>query len=73
MASAGACELEFHAETFAEIAEMSKQHGTEMFEKGDKDRLEAMEKMKELMRNPEAMSRWFEKVQKEFEALPFSE
>ena len=32
----GACELEFHAETFEEIAKLGQKHGKEMFEKGDK-------------------------------------
>jgi len=31
----GACDLEFHVETFDEIAEMSKKHRMEMFEQGD--------------------------------------
>ena len=31
----GACDLKFHANTFEEIAEMSKNHGTEMFQNGD--------------------------------------
>ena len=29
----GACDKEFHANSFEEIAEMSKQHGMEMFQK----------------------------------------
>lgn len=29
-----------------------------------------MEKMKELMNNPEAMSEWMDKKRKEFDALP---
>ena len=29
----GACDKVFHANTFEEIAEMSKQHGMEMFQK----------------------------------------
>ena len=66
---AGACDLEFHAETFDEIAEMSKKHGMEMFEQGDQAHLEAMEKMKELMSDPDAMKVWFESVQKMFDRL----
>ena len=31
----GDCDLEFHADTFDEIAEASKKHGMEMFQKGD--------------------------------------
>ena len=45
----GACDLEFHAETFDEIAGMSKKHGMEMFEQGDQAHLDAMKKMKALM------------------------
>ena len=66
---AGACDLEFHAETFDEMAEMSKKHGMEMLEQGDQAHIEAMEKMKELMSDPEAMKDWFETVQKTFDSL----
>ena len=66
---AGACDTEFHAETFDEMAEMSKKHGMEMLEKGDQAHLEAMENMKELMGDPEAMKDWFESVQKMFDSL----
>jgi predicted small metal-binding protein len=31
----GACELQFNANTFEEMAEMSKKHGMEMYQKGD--------------------------------------
>jgi hypothetical protein len=66
----GACEKEFLANTFDEIAEMSKQHGMEMFQSGDKQHLEAMNKMGDLMRNPAAMTEWFDNKKKEFESLP---
>ncbi|NJO91811.1 MAG: DUF1059 domain-containing protein [Chloroflexia bacterium] len=66
----GACDLEFHAATFEEMAELSKKHGMEMFQKGDKQHLEAMNKMQELMKFPETMSKWFENKRKEFEDLP---
>ena len=66
----GACNLEFKAETFDEIAEMSKQHGMEMFQKNDEAHLAAMQKMQELMASPEKMQTWFEDRKKEFEALP---
>ena len=32
----GACELEFRANTFEEMAELSKKHGMEMFQKAMK-------------------------------------
>ncbi|WP_025743515.1 hypothetical protein [Aquimarina pacifica] len=65
----GACEKEFTANTFEEIAEMSKKHGMEMFQKQDAIHLEAMNKMQELMKSPDAMKNWFESKRKEFEDL----
>ena len=66
----GACDKEFHADTFEEIAEMSKTHAMEMFQKGDEPHLEAMNDMQELMKSPEAMHEWFEGKRKEFDELP---
>jgi len=66
----GACDKEFQANTFEEMAEMSKNHGTEMFEKGDEDHIKVMNEMMELMKDPEAMKKWMEGKQKEFEDLP---
>jgi len=66
----GACDKAFHANTFGEIAEMSKNHGMEMFQTGDKDHLKAMNEMQELMKSPEAMKGWFENKEQEFDALP---
>jgi len=65
----GACDLEFHAETFQEMAELSKKHGMEMFKIKDEAHLEAMAKMKELMKDPEAVETWFELKREEFDEL----
>ncbi|NOQ55938.1 MAG: DUF1059 domain-containing protein [Nanohaloarchaea archaeon] len=51
----GACDKEYHAKTFEEIADMSKKHGREMYEKGDEAHIKAMKKMMELMDDPDAM------------------
>lgn len=67
---AGACDLEFKAETFEEMAEMSKAHAMEMFKKNDAGHLKAMADMKELMKTPGASEAWFAKVRKEFDDLP---
>ncbi len=68
---AGACDKEFHAETFDEIGEMSKRHAMEMASKGDQAHIDKMEEMKNnFMTKPEEVKEWFEKKQKEFEALP---
>jgi hypothetical protein len=66
----GACDKEFHAGTFEEMASMSKKHGMEMFQTGDADHLKAMNEMMELMKSPESMKEWFENKRKEFNALP---
>lgn len=65
----GACDVKFHAGTFKEMAELSKNHGMEMFQKGDKEHLEAMNKMKEIMNSSEAMQEWFQNKRKEFDSL----
>ncbi len=67
---AGACYMEFHAETFDEIAKLSQQHGMEMFQKGDEAHLKAMEQMKEKMNHPKAMQEWMDKKREEFNSLP---
>ncbi len=66
----GACDLAFHAETFEEMAKQSKNHGMEMFQKGDEAHLKAMKDMRERMQSPESLHQWFESKRKEFEALP---
>lgn len=66
----GACDKEFKAETFEEMAELSKAHGMEMFQEKDPDHMKAMEEMSRLMENPQAMNQWFEERKREFESLP---
>jgi hypothetical protein len=65
----GACETTFSAATFEEIAELSKQHGMEMFQKQDAAHLKAMGKMQQLMQSPEAMQQWFKDKRTEFTNL----
>ncbi len=69
----GACDKEFQAETFEEMAELSKAHGMEMFQKGEERHLQSLSAMQERMKDPEAMKNWFEEKRREFEALPESE
>ena len=65
----GACDMEFHAETFEQMAELSKQHGMEMFQKKDSAHMQAMQKMQNLMQKPEAMQKWFDQKRAEFNDL----
>lgn len=69
----GACDIKFHANTFDEMAEMSKNHGLEMFQKGDEAHLKAMNEMRGMKNTPEAMKEWFDSKRKEFNALPEDE
>lgn len=66
----GACELEFQAKTFDDIAELSKQHGMEMMQKGDAAHIKAMNEMMELMKDPKVVQTWFDDKKKEFDELP---
>lgn len=66
----GACDKEFSANSFEEIAEMSKRHGMEMFQKKDEPHMNSMNEMQELMKSPEVMNDWLKSKRKEFEALP---
>ena len=66
----GACDIEFHASTFEEMAELSKKHGMEMFHKRDEEHLKAMSEMQELMKSPEDMKAWYDNKRKEFNELP---
>ena len=65
----GACDKTFTANTFEEMAELSKAHGMEMYQIGDQPHLEAMEKMMALMQQPEGMQNWFDAKRAEFDAL----
>jgi hypothetical protein len=66
----GACNKEFHANTFEEMAELSKKHGMEMHQSGDEDHVRAMGEMMKLMKSPDAMNEWFQSKKREFESLP---
>ena len=64
----GACDLEFTANTFDEIAGMSQQHGKEMFGASDSAHMAAMGAMMELMKSGQ-MDAWMAARKVEFEAL----
>lgn len=66
----GACDKIFEAETFEEMAELSKMHGKEMFEQKDPAHLEAMSEMRSLMQSPAEMQKWFSERKAEFDSLP---
>ena len=66
----GACDQEFHCESFEEIAEMSKMHVMEMYKKKDERHINAMKKMGSLMSDPNAMKKWMNGKRKEFDSLP---
>jgi len=65
----GACEETLSANTFEEMASLSKEHGKEMFKKNDAAHLEAMRSMQKLMETPNAIQDWFQEKRKAFDAL----
>jgi hypothetical protein len=65
----GACDLVFETNTFDEMAELSKQHGTEMYQKNEPAHMKAMSEMMELMKSPDAMNKWFTEKREEFDKL----
>jgi predicted small metal-binding protein len=66
----GACDVEFRAASFEELAEQSKRHGMDMLRKGDRAHLQAMEEMKSLISDPAVMKQGFEGKRQEFDSLP---
>ena len=68
----GACDLEFHVDTFEEMAALSQQHGMEMHKQQDAAHLAAMQKIQVLMKTLGAMEEWQASKREEFEALPES-
>ena len=68
----GACSLEFQANTFEEMKQLSQKHAHEMYKKGDEKHMKVMKEMMVLMKDPQAMNNWMKKKQEEFEALPDS-
>ena len=67
----GACDQQFHAETFDEMGELCKKHAVDMVAAGDMAHTQKMEEMKNnYMTKPEEVQKWFSKMKQEFDALP---
>ena len=66
----GACDEKFQAATFEEMAEKSKQHGMDMFQKKDEAHMKVMQEMQTKMQDPQAMQAWMDKKKQEFDMLP---
>ena len=56
----GPCDKEFHADTFGEMAELSKKHGMEMYKAGNEEHIKVMNKMREYMNDSSAMKNYME-------------
>lgn len=64
----GACDKVFRAENFQEMAKLSQRHGAENM--NEPAHAAAMEKMTELMQDPDGMQAWLTNKEAEFNALP---
>lgn len=66
----GACDETFSAETFEEMAELSKAHGMEMFQKQDAAHLAIMNEMKSVMEKEGGMEEYIAEKRRAFDAVP---
>ena len=66
----GACDLEFQANTFEEMKQLSQKHAHEMYKKGDEKHIKVMKEMMVLMKDSKAMKKWMDDKEKEFNSLP---
>jgi len=66
----GACDHVFHADSFDEMAVLSKKHAMEMIERGDEDHVTAMTHMRVMMSSSKGMADWMERKRREFDELP---
>ena len=66
----GACDKEFHANTFEEMAQLSKQHGMEMYQKGDKNHIKKMNEMMDIMKDSKKMKKCMDNMRKDFDESP---
>jgi len=66
----GACDTKFTAETFDEMAELSRAHGMKMFSEGEKAHVTVIEEMITLMNDPGGMQKWVENKKALFAAAP---
>lgn len=66
----GACDKKFRAHTFEELAELSLNHGMEMYRKGDQEHIKMMDEMRKLMNDAPAIKEWMTIMRAEFDALP---
>ncbi|WP_153914413.1 DUF1059 domain-containing protein [Shewanella sp. TC10] len=69
----GACDEVFQAETFEQMAQLSKQHGMAMFQQQDPAHMKVMAEMSTLMQQPGAMQSYMDEKRKQFDALPDDE
>ena len=69
----GACEKNFSANTFDEIAMMVSKHAREMVQQGDAAHINAMNEMRNHMTTPDAINAWMEDKRQAFQALPDDE
>ena len=66
----GACDETFSANSFEEMAELSKAHGMKMMQKQDAAHLKIMGEMKAIMDKPGAIEEYMAEKKKAFDEAP---
>jgi hypothetical protein len=65
----GACDATFQAESFDEMAILSKEHGMAMFQVQDQAHLKVMGEVMTLMQEPQEFSDWMNSKRKLFDSI----
>lgn len=65
----GACDATFQAETFEDMAILSKEHGMAMFQAQDQAHLKVRGEVMTLMQAPQAFSDWMNSKRKLFDSI----
>jgi len=65
----GACDATFQAETFDDMAVLSKEHGMAMFHAQDQEHLKVMGEVMTLMQDIQGFSDWMNSKRKLFDSI----
>ncbi len=66
----GACDLDFEADSFEDMASMSRLHSMEMLGQKDQEHIEAIHRMRAIMEDVSQMQNWYREKRSLFRSAP---
>ncbi len=66
----GACDMDFEASSFEDIANKSRLHAMEMIEQNDQEHIDAVHRMRSLMEDVFQMQKWYREKRNLFLSSP---